>query len=64
MNVHVIKTVPITFKMVVDAYQKVKRGGKAAGIDGESWGHSIRMHKAIFMLSGIVFHQEAIAHRR
>jgi RNA-directed DNA polymerase len=37
MNVHVIKTVPITFKMVVDAYQKVKKGGKAAGIDGESW---------------------------
>ena len=37
MNVHVIKTVPITFKMVVDAYQKVKKGGKATGIDGESW---------------------------
>src|ERR1700730_4921958 len=37
MNVHVIKTVPITFKMVVEAYQKVKKGGKAAGIDGESW---------------------------
>jgi RNA-directed DNA polymerase len=36
MNVHVIKTVPITFKMVADAYQKVKKGGKAAGIDGES----------------------------
>ncbi len=37
MNVHVTKTVPITFKMVVDAYGKVKKGGKAAGIDGESW---------------------------
>ncbi len=37
MNVHVTKTVPITFKMVVDAYQKVRTGGKAAGIDGESW---------------------------
>lgn len=37
MNVHVIKTVPITFKMVVDAYGKVKKGGKATGIDGESW---------------------------
>ena len=37
MNVHVTKTVPITFKMVVDAYSKVKKGGKAAGIDGESW---------------------------
>jgi RNA-directed DNA polymerase len=37
MNVHVTKTVPITFKMVVDAYGKVRKGGKAAGIDGESW---------------------------
>src|SRR3990172_1119032 len=37
MNVHVEKTVPITFKMVVDAYQKVRKGGKAAGIDGMSW---------------------------
>jgi RNA-directed DNA polymerase len=37
MNVHVKRTVPIEFKMVVDAYQKVRQGGKAAGIDGESW---------------------------
>lgn len=37
MNVHVTKPVPITFKMVVDAYQKMKSGGKAVGIDGESW---------------------------
>lgn len=37
MNVHVTRTVPITFKMVVDAYSKVKKGGKAVGIDGESW---------------------------
>jgi RNA-directed DNA polymerase len=37
MNVHVVKTVPIEFKQVVDAYQKVRQGGKAAGIDGESW---------------------------
>lgn len=37
MNVHVVRTVPIEFKQVVDAYQKVRRGGKAAGIDGESW---------------------------
>src|SRR5436190_7472927 len=37
MDVHVIRTVPITFKMVVDAYQKVRQGGKASGIDGESW---------------------------
>lgn len=37
MNVHVVKTVPITYHMVVEAYRKVKQGGKAAGIDQESW---------------------------
>lgn len=37
MNVHVEKTVPITYQMVVEAYAKVKRGGKAVGIDQESW---------------------------
>jgi len=37
MNVHVTKTVPITIYMVAEAYRKVKQGGKAAGIDGESW---------------------------
>jgi len=37
MNVHVVKTVPITYLMVVKAYQKVKQGGKATGIDQESW---------------------------
>lgn len=37
MNIHVKKTIPITFDMVVKAYSKVKRGGKAVGIDQESW---------------------------
>lgn len=37
MDVHRKKTVPVEFKMVVDAYRKVKQGGKAAGIDGKSW---------------------------
>ena len=37
MNVHVKKTVPIEFKQVVEAYQKVRKGGKAVGIDNESW---------------------------
>jgi RNA-directed DNA polymerase len=37
MNVHVIKTVPVSYHMVVEAYRKVKQGGKAAGIDQESW---------------------------
>lgn len=37
MDVHVTKTIPIEYQWVVKAYQKVKQGGKAAGIDGESW---------------------------
>src|SRR5215218_3074169 len=37
MNVHVEKTVPITYQMVVEAYAKVKKGGKAVGVDRESW---------------------------
>ena len=37
MDVHVQRTVPITFEMVAKAYQKVKQGGKASGVDGESW---------------------------
>jgi len=37
MNVHVRKTVPISYEMVAKAYQKVRKGGKAAGIDEESW---------------------------
>jgi group II intron reverse transcriptase/maturase len=37
MNVHVVKPIPIDLKEVVDAYGKVRRGGKATGIDNESW---------------------------
>ena len=37
MNVHVSKTVPIEFVQVVKACRKVRQGGKAAGIDNESW---------------------------
>ena len=37
MNVHVVKTVPVTYQMVVEAYAKVKQGGKSTGIDHESW---------------------------
>jgi len=37
MNEHVSRPVPVTMKMVADAYQKVRRGGKAAGVDGQSW---------------------------
>ena len=37
MDVHVQRTVPISYEMVAKAYKKVKQGGKAAGIDGESW---------------------------
>lgn len=37
MNIHASKTVPIEFSMVVEAYRKVKQGGKASGVDGQSW---------------------------
>ena len=37
MNVHVTKTVPIELEWVVAAYWKVRQGGKAVGIDEESW---------------------------
>ena len=37
MNVHVTKTVPIEFAWVVEAYRKVRQGGKSVGIDEESW---------------------------
>lgn len=37
MNVHVKKTVPIEYWQVAEAYRKVRKGGKAVGIDKESW---------------------------
>ena len=37
MDVHVRRTLPISYEMVAKAYQKVKQGGKASGIDHESW---------------------------
>jgi len=37
MDKIVKKTVPIEYQEVVSAYQKVRRGGKATGIDQESW---------------------------
>ena len=37
MDVHVRKTLPITYEMVGRAYQKVRKGGKTPGVDEESW---------------------------
>jgi len=37
MKVNVEKTVPISFKEVADAYAVARQGGKASGIDHESW---------------------------
>jgi len=37
MEVNVEKTVPVSYKEVVDAYAVVRQGGKASGIDNESW---------------------------
>ena len=56
MNVHVTKTVPITFKMVVDGYQKVRQGGKAADIDNESWEIFDKDVERTSMLYGTVLH--------
>ncbi len=53
MNVHVVKPIPIDFKQVADAYGKVKRGGKATGIDKESWSDFARM--AVFQDSSRYF---------
>jgi group II intron reverse transcriptase/maturase len=37
MKVNVEKTVPISFREVVQAYASARQGGKATGIDEESW---------------------------
>lgn len=37
MDENVKKTVPIEYEEVESAYRKVRRGGKASGIDEESW---------------------------
>lgn len=37
MDVHVRRVVPISYEMVAKAYQKVRKGGKAPGVDEENW---------------------------
>jgi group II intron reverse transcriptase/maturase len=37
MELQIGKTIPIEYEWVVQAYQKVRQGGKASGIDNESW---------------------------
>ena len=37
MDVHVRRVVPISYEMVAQAYQKVRKGGKSPGVDEESW---------------------------
>ena len=37
MELQIGKTIPIEYEWVVKAYQKVRQGGKASGIDNESW---------------------------
>ena len=37
MDVHVRRVVPISYEMVANAYQKVRKGGKSPGVDEESW---------------------------
>jgi group II intron reverse transcriptase/maturase len=37
MNEHKNRTVPVELRQVVAAYRKMRQGGKATGIDNESW---------------------------
>jgi group II intron reverse transcriptase/maturase len=37
MEIRVNQTIPIESKWVIDAYLKLRKGGKATGIDDESW---------------------------
>jgi RNA-directed DNA polymerase len=65
MDVHKVRTVPIVFKQVVEAYGKVRRGGKAAGIDNESWtDFNKRVERNLFViwarLSSGSYHPEAV----
>ena len=39
MNVNVTKPIPIEYKWVVEAYEKVRKVGKAAGIDEMIWSY-------------------------
>lgn len=49
MNEHVARPIPVTMKMVADAYQKVRLGGKAAGIDEEAGRNLIRRQRIMCM---------------
>lgn len=66
MDVHVQRTVPITYEMVAKAYQKVKQGGKASGVDGESWKSFIEqgVEKQLYViwnrLSSGSYHPQAV----
>lgn len=51
MDVKVVKTVPIEYEWVVQSYTKVRRGGKAVGIDEESWtDFDLQLEKNLFVI--------------
>lgn len=51
MNENVKKTVPIEYEDVESAYRKVRRGGKTAGIDEESWQQfDAKPHKNLYVI--------------
>lgn len=65
LNVHIDKTVPIEFRQVVRAYWKVRKGGKAVGIDGESWtDFDISLEKNLYVIwnrmSSGSYHPQAV----
>jgi hypothetical protein len=37
MEIQIGKTIPIELEWVRKAYRKVRQGGKASGVDGQSW---------------------------
>lgn len=65
MDVHVRRVIPITYEMVAKAYQKVRKGGKTAGVDEEGWSEfeSKGVEKELYVIwnrlaSGSYFPQE------
>lgn len=51
MEIHVKKAIPIGYKMVVAAYSKVRKGGKASGVDAETWEEfNIQVEKNLYVI--------------
>lgn len=65
MEIRVNQTIPIEFKWVFDAYLKLRKGGKATGIDDESWSlfdknKSSNLHTIWSRLASGSYHPSAV----